>query len=267
MASGKRSLADQALLETLHEDVAAILQKSPDEATANDLVVLDLARQHAEIAAENRDLKDRIVQLEQEKKTDPLTHLENRHALEERLAQDQAPDHPVAHEKRQTDKNTTSAVLLIDLDGFKQINDNYGHDAGDRALQAVADTLRHTLRSEDNATIRLGGDEFIVLLHNINPDDVERVARRVYDAITSTRFILTRDDATMEETVGASIGVKVHREGGSLRTDIEEADAAMYAAKTKKGTGEPTIVIAPDFMQEVAEAQAEERADGEADPA
>lgn len=272
-ASERYSEADASLINTMREEGSAILQKPADQLSASEMGVLLLASEQAEITQENRALKERIDQLEQLLYTDALTELKNRHYLQTLLEQDSVAQPEQEQERRHLKEGEPiTAVLLIDLNGFKRINDTYGHEAGDVALQTVAETIRHTLRAEDNAValpenmqsdkIRSGGDEFIVLLHNILPEDVENVVVRIHDAITNAQFTVTdRDNNEIQESVGAAIGVKMHRTGNSLKNDIKEADQAMYAAKEKgKAEIEPrerTIAIAPDFAQEVEGAQKE----------
>ncbi len=276
----KATSADIELVSAIREEGAALLDKPAQDLTANELRLLLLAAEQKEVVEENESLKGRVEELEAMVYTDVLTDMKNRRYLQALLDRDTAAVAQSHAERRQTkDGDLCTAVLLIDLNGFKRINDDYGHGAGDKALQAVAEALRHTLRSEDNAValpasdseqIRTGGDEFIVLLHNILPEDIEQVTIRIHDAITTARFTVKNQEGhDQEESVGASIGVKLHRPGNSLENDINEADQAMYVAKTKKDSEARTIAIAPDFAQEVAAAQdqAAEEADVEAEPA
>lgn len=122
------------------------------------------------------------------------------------------------------------AVMFIDLDGFKQINDTHGHAIGDRVLQVVAQRLYEQVRSEDTVC-RYGGDEFLYLL--VNPRsiaNIQRVAHNVFDRISQALFI---DDLTL--TVAPSIGVAVYPGDASTGQElVANADAAMYRAKEKK---------------------------------
>ena len=115
-------------------------------------------------------------------------------------------------------------VVFIDLDGFKQVNDDYGHDCGDALLVAVARRLSASLR-EGDVVARLGGDEFCLLLHTA-PDDVPGLAQRVVDAL-SQPFQL---DATTVR-VGASVGVAMGSADITGADLLRRADAAMYRAK------------------------------------
>lgn len=153
---------------------------------------------------------------------DPLTGLANRKTFEYRL------DHLIERHKIQ---GGVDAVLMIDLDGFKLINDNIGHQAGDKVLVTVAARLQHGVRRSDLAT-RIGGDEFAVLLCDVRfPDDVEPIVIKLHKAISAP---IQLDDGT-EVSVGASIGIAlVTADGDSIETLLHNADKAMYLAKSSK---------------------------------
>ena len=150
---------------------------------------------------------------------DPLTGLPNRVLLRERF------EMAIGYAKRERGQ---FAVLFVDLDRFKTINDSMGHGVGDRVLLAVADRLRDCVRQIDTAA-RIGGDEFMVLLANIDAAGAEIAARRILHAVSQPiavdgqRFTLT-----------VSIGIAMYPEDG---TDVEEltknADSAMYAVKER----------------------------------
>ncbi|HEV7678059.1 MAG TPA: EAL domain-containing protein [Candidatus Dormibacteraeota bacterium] len=173
---------------------------------------------HASVTLENRRLEQ---QLKHQAFHDGLTRLANRALLTNRI------EH--ALNRRNTDESV--AILYLDLDDFKLINDGLGHAAGDQLLGAVAERLRACLRPFDTAA-RLGGDEFAVLIEDSrSPDDAVRVAQRIEEAL-ATPFSLE----TQEVTIGASIGVVW---AGQTHADAEEllrnADIAMYRAKASGG--------------------------------
>ena len=132
-----------------------------------------------------------------------------------------------------------SAVLFVDLDGFKRINDQFGHQRGDVLLAQTADILRSTLRDEDIAG-RLGGDEFVVCI--ATPcENLELVAKRVAERIVGKV-------SEIGNGIGCSIGIALSNPGNSdLVGTIQRADEAMYAAK-KRGKnrfvvhGRPALV-------------------------
>jgi diguanylate cyclase (GGDEF)-like protein/PAS domain S-box-containing protein len=150
---------------------------------------------------------------------DPLTDLPNRLLLQSRL--EHAIDRAGRHGQR-------LAVLFIDLDHFKTINDSLSHLVGDRLLVGVADRLRQRIRSEDTLG-RFGGDEFLLILEPLDhPDEAAGVARDLLAALTEP----FRLDDGQEFFVGASIGISVYPEDGATATELlRDADAAMYQAK------------------------------------
>ena len=120
------------------------------------------------------------------------------------------------------------ALLFVDLDGFKKVNDSLGHDAGDELLEKVAAQFKATVRETD-VVARLGGDEFVVLLHDIDsPAIVTEIAADIV-ARLGMPFHLDAGAAT----IGASVGIALHPEHGACRESLlKAADEAMYAAKS-----------------------------------
>ncbi|GAB4565848.1 MAG: hypothetical protein Tsb007_37580 [Rhizobacter sp.] len=153
---------------------------------------------------------------------DPLTGLPNRATLEERLSQG-------IHAAARSDQSY--AVLFIDLDKFKPINDSYGHVVGDIVLREVAARLRSAIRASDTIA-RIGGDEFVVGIANITDAfAAETVARKVQQAISSSLVV---EGHRCE--LGASIGIAVFpKDGLSPPELIQAADTAMYLAKQAGG--------------------------------
>jgi diguanylate cyclase (GGDEF)-like protein len=120
----------------------------------------------------------------------------------------------------------TVSLLLIDLDGFKAVNDTLGHAAGDALLVAVAERLRSSVRAGDLAA-RLGGDEFAVLLRGCAGSDAENTADRIFQA-----FTVPADISGMAICANASIGVADAEDGDDVESLLRRADLAMYAAKS-----------------------------------
>ncbi len=150
---------------------------------------------------------------------DTLTGLPNRSLLDDRLR------HASARAQR---TRRPFAVLFLDLDRFKVVNDTLGHDVGDRVLAEVASRLAEAVRPGDTVA-RLGGDEFIVVVEDLLvADTVDLVVERVVSAFDEPFVYGGR-----EFTIGASIGVLVTSEGGEPRTLLRDADTAMYTAKTQ----------------------------------
>ncbi|CAO4157218.1 Diguanylate cyclase [Methylorubrum extorquens] len=150
---------------------------------------------------------------------DPLTGLPNRLLLRERL------EEALARLKR---NGEACALLLIDLDRFKPVNDTLGHPVGDALLLKVADRLRATVRPTDTIA-RIGGDEFIILQTGVrDPSDIQALARRLVDLIGRTYMV---EGHLL--TIGASVGVAV-APGDGTTADIllKNADLALYRSKT-----------------------------------
>jgi diguanylate cyclase (GGDEF)-like protein/PAS domain S-box-containing protein len=155
---------------------------------------------------------------------DVLTDLPNRALMTERLGRMISL---TQREKRNV------AVLFLDLDGFKVVNDSIGHAVGDAVLVQVAQRLLALLRQSDTVA-RIGGDEFVVLLDNpANEQEVERIAMRIVDRLTTAM-----DVGPHCVTIGASIGIaRYPNEGRTPAELLKNADTAMYAAKSAgKGT-------------------------------
>jgi len=167
----------------------------------------------------SRKVKTYTELLQYEAFHDPLTRLPNRALFYDRL------EHAMARVARGTN---SVALLFLDLDGFKQINDRYGHLAGDRLLAAFAERLSGTLRLGDTFA-RLGGDEFVILLEDVLDLNAAEVAAERLEAKLRQPF--TIDDS--EIAITASIGI-AFRESGFHRPEdlLLDADRAMYRAKT-----------------------------------
>ena len=169
--------------------------------------------------------RDRIIA---ESLTDPLTGLANRRALnDEHLA------------------NDPSAILMIDIDRFKVINDELGHDVGDDALRQVATVIRANVRSSSDLGVRYGGDEFLVVLREADEthalDVAERIRRQVELIPSAGRFA-----AAMALSV--SVGVTLHESHQDLGLSIARADEALYQSKTEGRNRVSTTWTPPDVV-------------------
>jgi len=234
----EQALLGPALLDVVHPDDQAAVRSAVLHAEPHELVfrlgnrfgewrhveahVTDLRddRRIRGVVLNARDVTER-VRLEEELTRqafhDGLTGLANRGLFRDRL------DQALARSERTRE---TLAVLLVDLDGFKQVNDSLGHDAGDHLLEEVARRFDGVVRANDTLA-RLGGDEFAVLVEGATEQHAVGVARRLLESLAGSMSIAGRD-----LTLAASIGVVVHP-GGSGSSDelIRHADVAMYAAK------------------------------------
>ncbi|WP_164513279.1 putative bifunctional diguanylate cyclase/phosphodiesterase [Thiosocius teredinicola] len=177
------------------------------------------AHTHVAVFADITDTKDSEKKLWQMAHYDALSNLPNRLLLNIRL------EHAIARAQR---AGSQAAVLFIDLDRFKNINDSLGHQAGDELLQVVAQRLRDAVHSDDTVA-RLGGDEFVILLEDLkDADALRRVAERINKTLSDP--IQLRGKSLVAT---ASIGIGRYpddaRDAESL---VQHADAAMYRAKT-----------------------------------
>ncbi len=184
---------------------------------------VSLQQANADLQAANEELRQRAF-------IDPLTGLANRLLFEDRL------NHAVARLDRVkgsvSSRNAEKvAVLFIDLDGFKPVNDTYGHGAGDEVLKEVARRLNLEMRDSDTAA-RVGGDEFLLLIEAAGgPADCMALARRIVASIARPY-----DLGTDRVTIAASIGIAIHPDHGPGARLVSHADAAMYAAKAMGGS-------------------------------
>lgn len=153
---------------------------------------------------------------------DTLTDLPNRHLLLQRM------DHAISRARRTGAK---LAVLFMDLDGFKRVNDTQGHDAGDELLVQLAECLARSVREVDTLS-RLGGDEFILLIEDYgSAADLNMIIERLFGC--ARRFYRVKDN---DSYVTWSCGIAVYpRDGGDSSTLLRHADIAMYRAKGRGG--------------------------------
>ncbi|HSG52575.1 MAG TPA: GGDEF domain-containing protein [Rheinheimera sp.] len=165
-----------------------------------------------------------VSRLQQMALKDTLTSLGNRRFFDDSF------DKAVQLAKRH---NERCALILLDLDNFKQVNDTAGHSAGDEVLLAVADCLRDTLRVTDSL-FRFGGDEFAVLLSGQDADSAELVARRLVKVINQHYLC-------QQYSVSASAGLSVLRDDQNCRQLFSSADNALYQAKE---AGKSTVRVA-----------------------
>ncbi|HKU79293.1 MAG TPA: diguanylate cyclase, partial [Rhodanobacteraceae bacterium] len=172
---------------------------------------------------------------------DALTGLPNRTLLTERIG------HAIIRARR---GNRKVAVLFLDLDRFKHVNDSMGHAAGDRMLKAAGSRLRHVVREGDSVA-RLGGDEFTVVLENIGSSaEAERVAEKIISAFEEPLEL----DNGQEVVISPSIGIAMHPDHGQVPSDLLKfADTAMYQAKDH---GRKTWMVYTEAMDAAARLRA-----------
>ncbi|MFO7691263.1 MAG: diguanylate cyclase [Cryobacterium sp.] len=176
------------------------------------------------------------AELEQMAKTDALTGLANRTLLNERIQEAILAS---------ADSGRAPAVLVLDLDSFKAINDTLGHGAGDAVLVEVAKRLRSAVRAADTVA-RLGGDEFAVVITEATEEEILQIARRVSEQLQYSVRVGTETVWAM-----ASIGVCIGTPGYPAEALLRDADIAMYQAKDQ---GRNTVqLFHPDMLDAVRE--------------
>ncbi len=206
------------------DDLNVVNVKLAEEMAERIIIESELADTKTDLAEARDDLSEALLKTEEAQQMalqDTLTGLQNRVSFEQGL------DHGLTQAKRHGWK---LAILFIDLDKFKSINDFYGHDLGDQVLQMVANRLKSSVRSEDLVS-RWGGDEFACLLFKVKQEaDVIRLAEKIINQIAEpcefngTSF-----------SIRASIGIAIYpKDGESEDILFKNADTAMYKAKETK---------------------------------
>jgi diguanylate cyclase (GGDEF)-like protein len=209
--------AEATHLLLIHQSVLWDMVNASHEFSKNLLVVLsERVRSHNKVIA---DSYGELRKIEHHARTDALTGLSNRHAMEESCAREINPCEQDA---------SSISLVMIDIDNFKQFNDHLGHIAGDRALSAVGRILTTEFRPRD-LIVRYGGDEFAVLLPDVDQELAFTIAERVRKAVSGE----TGDgsDSLIQIPIRISMGVADFEKGTSLDTLIRAADAALYRAK------------------------------------
>jgi len=210
-------------LETGFYDRELPVEPAPDQPLRARWIRYKAVRANGDLAVTIRDIsesKAHLTELERRSNSDELTGLPNRYWIQQFLPRAIVRARAGGH---------GLAVLFIDLDGFKAVNDVLGHAAGDELLRTVGKRLKLAVRPRDHV-VRLGGDEFVVLLEQVGSrDDVEHVAGRVLAAFHDGFHV---QHAT--HVLGASIGISLFPEHGEdAETLLKNADIAMYSVKTE----------------------------------
>jgi diguanylate cyclase (GGDEF)-like protein len=213
-AQDMRAGAAAALLVALAACAPALASKGLGPLPHPMLAIAVVGGSVAVMAAVRKRLEGERAAMRRWALTDPLTGTVNRRGLAERI------DYEVARHARQRHR---FAVVMIDLDGFKLVNDRFGHPAGDELLRDVAASLREAVRDQDTVA-RLGGDEFCVLAPETDRGGGEHLADRVRAAV--------RRVTTGLDSLSASVGVAVYPDdGSSVRAVLGAADAAQIESK------------------------------------
>ena len=209
--------AEDTHLLVIHQSILWNMVDASHEFAKNLLVVLsERVRSHNRVIADNY---GELRKFERHATTDALTSLANRHAMEEIFPKEIA---------RCIEMERPVAMMMIDVDNFKQFNDMFGHIAGDRALSAVSKVLRAQFRPRD-LLVRYGGDEFAVLLPDVDTEQAVVIGERVRQSVSGT----TGDgsDSLIQIPIKISMGVAELQPQGTLESLIRAADKALYRAK------------------------------------
>lgn len=177
-------------------------------------------------------LEEEIIELRQRAFHDPLTALPNRSLLEDRYrhAVERCNSIDARRIVDDLERRTKLALLFVDLDGFKPINDTHGHSTGDKVLLVVARRLKELVRQSDTVA-RLGGDEFVLLIEDVfDVEGCRLLVARLVEHLAEPIYI---DGQSLN--IQASVGVAVYPDHGSSDMLMDRADAAMYAAKRSGG--------------------------------
>ena len=224
-------MAKQVRLRTAHAKVPAAAARPRTRARPADGVTVPaprptpsgpmrLAAEVARLEAELAAMRARLAELEAHAESDALTGVMNRRGFERELTR------AASYVQRY---GGNAALVYLDLDGFKPVNDRFGHAAGDAVLVAVAATLVAAVRASDTVA-RIGGDEFAVLLWNLSPQDARNKSQGLERAIGD----MSVRSGGRRLAVGATAGVAEFLAGRDIAGPLARADAAMYARKRKR---------------------------------
>lgn len=209
--------AQNELISEREVRLASQQQLLDEQARANEELERRVIVRTSELQQSTRELAQVNAELMHLSNTDPLTQLANRRHCDQQLAQLAELD------------NEPLAVMVVDIDHFKRINDTYGHPFGDRCISAVAEVLRHNARRAGDLAARYGGEEFLVLLGGTDPEVAGICAERIRAEVAA----LELDASGTKERVTVSIGLACHDGHAKLQMQalIDAADKALYMAK------------------------------------
>jgi len=181
---------------------------------------LELEKRLAESSDEVASLRHSVEHIQQEAMTDPLTGVKNRKSFDLAI---------VKHMRRARELNEPLALIIGDVDHFKQFNDRWGHQTGDQVLRLVAEVMNANVKGQD-LLARYGGEEFAILLPGTTLVNAEMLADRIRRAIESRRLKKRRTDEDLG-LVTMSMGIAAYADGDTTEMLIERADECLYAAK------------------------------------
>lgn len=179
--------------------------------------MIEMAQQISEIKQEAKQFQQQLSTQNDKLFVDSLTQIYNRAGMDQRLE--------VEYRQWLRDGKPL-CIALLDIDFFKEVNDKYGHLAGDKALRMIARTLQSSLRESDFVA-RFGGEEFTVLLKNINRDSLDKPLQKLREQVKLIPFRFKEESVTITLSLGATL----FKPGDSINSALERADRALYRAK------------------------------------
>jgi len=186
---------------------------------------------------ENEELKEKIKHIENLLTLDPLTEVYNRRYIEEELKSLFEEVEAIKQNKeRRTGKEDQLSIIFLDIDDFKKVNDNYGHEAGDIVLKEISGLIKKNIRSSDKVA-RYGGEEFIIVLVKASKEDAYQKAEHVRKLISQTKIKINTKDFL---TVTVTLGVASLSNEKSIKELLNKADKVLYEGK-KSGKNKTTI--------------------------
>ena len=221
----KNELVETTYGASLSSVVSLLLSSTSSMQVAMEQMKQQINASKQEIAS----LHDRLVMATVEALTDPLTGLTNRKGLS--MAIDEALF--IAEQSQ-----AYPCLLMLDIDHFKNINDNFGHLLGDKAIKMVADTLKNQIKGKDTAA-RFGGEEFAVLLPETELQNAWKVAENILRIIENMKITRVNDKQEICRMT-ISIGIARYQPGGSIIDFLEQADNALYHSKN---TGRNQVTV------------------------
>ncbi len=205
--------------------IMTVCRQPVNEFTQAEIDLLQDLANFTAVAIENARLRNLI---EQQAYLDPLTGLHNRHSLEERLEGEIERNQTANAEEGAPEAQRTFSLFMMDLDGFRSINENYGRLAGDYVLKEIAHAINQALRKTDFLA-RYGGDEIALVLRDTNREVAQHVANRVQEFVAKTRFNLPN---IQQHSLTISIGIALFPENGADIHDlVAAAEQALVASK------------------------------------
>lgn len=219
------SYLTQVYLYALALQAATLLYDLYRSLSATQMNVVDsgdiqLSEKMFELQEALRELEEKNIQLERVSTLDALSGIHNRRHFDKRL---------LAELRRARREQRELALIIFDIDHFKNINDNYGHLAGDEVIRSVAYTANHTLQRPSDEIFRYGGEEFAVILPETSLDGAKEVAEKIRQNIEALQIVA--HEKSIHCTISAGVSIYDNTQPADVNTVIAQADSKLYEAK------------------------------------